>query len=97
VGRRAGLNTVSKKKIPSFLQESNSDHPIVQPVYRLSYISKCSQAVPWLNVRLRNVSYKEVMLLTGYFPSPDYSAVRRTWNITSSNGMDTYLIKGAKL
>jgi hypothetical protein len=32
VGPRAGLDTVSKTKIPSPREESNPDHPIVQPV-----------------------------------------------------------------
>jgi hypothetical protein len=32
VGPRAGLDMVSKRKIPSPRRESNSDHPIVQPV-----------------------------------------------------------------
>jgi hypothetical protein len=32
VGPRASLDTVSKRKIPSPHRESNSDHPIVQPV-----------------------------------------------------------------
>jgi hypothetical protein len=32
VGPRAGLNTVSKRKIPSPRRESNPDHPIFQPV-----------------------------------------------------------------
>jgi hypothetical protein len=32
VGPRAGLYTVSKRKIPIPHQDSNPDHPIVQPV-----------------------------------------------------------------
>jgi hypothetical protein len=32
VGPRAGLDAVSKRKIPSSGRESNPDHPIVQPV-----------------------------------------------------------------
>jgi hypothetical protein len=31
-GPRAGLNTASKRKIPSPRRESNPEHPIVQPV-----------------------------------------------------------------
>jgi hypothetical protein len=32
VGPRAGLDMVSKRKIPSPRSESNPNHPIVQPV-----------------------------------------------------------------
>jgi hypothetical protein len=32
MGPRAGLDTVSKRKIPSSHRDSNIDHPIVQPV-----------------------------------------------------------------
>jgi hypothetical protein len=32
VGPKAGLDTVSKRKIPNPRQESNPDHPIVQPI-----------------------------------------------------------------
>jgi hypothetical protein len=32
VGPRAGLDTMSKRKIPSPRQELNPDHPIVQPI-----------------------------------------------------------------
>jgi hypothetical protein len=32
VGPRIGLATVSKRKIPSPRRQSNTDHPIVQPV-----------------------------------------------------------------
>jgi hypothetical protein len=31
VDLRIGLDMVSKRKIPSFCQDSNPDHPIVQP------------------------------------------------------------------
>jgi hypothetical protein len=48
VGPRAGLNTVSKRKIPSPRLESNPDHPIVQPV-----ASCCTNwAIPALPSRL---------------------------------------------
>jgi hypothetical protein len=32
VGPRAVLDTVSKRKIPTSRRESNSDHPLVEPV-----------------------------------------------------------------
>jgi hypothetical protein len=37
VGPRAGLDTVSKRKIPSSRRESNTDHPIFQPVASQGY------------------------------------------------------------
>jgi hypothetical protein len=32
MGARAGLDTVSKRKIPSIRRESKPEHPVVQPV-----------------------------------------------------------------
>jgi hypothetical protein len=32
MGSRTGLDTVSKKKIPSPRREKNPDHPIVHPI-----------------------------------------------------------------
>jgi hypothetical protein len=44
-GSGAGLDTVSKRKIPSPRRESNPDHPIVQPV--------ASRYTDWANPALK--------------------------------------------
>jgi hypothetical protein len=44
VGPRAGLATVSKRKIPNPRRESNPDHPIVRPIAWFIF-SQCNVAL----------------------------------------------------
>jgi hypothetical protein len=52
VGPRASLDAVVKRKIPSLYRETNTDHPIVQPVasrlYRLSFTGSSFHIIVYL-------------------------------------------------
>jgi hypothetical protein len=50
VGSRAGLDAVSKRKIPSPHRESNPDNPIIQPVVgRPGFHSQQEQGILFVN------------------------------------------------
>jgi hypothetical protein len=59
MGPRAGLDTVSKKKIPGPRRDSNPDHPIVQPVVRNWGRLEIHTKFCWKSMkRIRLVRYK---------------------------------------
>jgi hypothetical protein len=50
VGPRAGLDVVSKRKIPSPLRESNPDQPIAQPKVTMDLREIMWEDVGWIHL-----------------------------------------------
>jgi hypothetical protein len=64
MGHRTGMDTVSKRKIPSPCRDLNPDHPIVQPIVSrytdCAILALCS-SYRQVKIRNGNISYRTVI------------------------------------
>jgi hypothetical protein len=77
---RAGLDTVSKRKIPSPRRESNLDHPVFQPV--ASQYTELSRLM-----NQKGYGKKTVVVFARYYPGIRLDVVRKTMKIFSQDSL----------